>query len=74
MTTYFPFAPSLRQAPQFSPTLDGSTYNCVCFWNLFAQRYYLNCYDGSGTLVFSRPIVETAPALAIETMTWIGLT
>ena len=74
MTTYYPFSPSRTAAPRFSPALDGAVYNCVCLWNLFAQRYYLNCYDLSGALVFSRAIVETGSALSIETLTWSELT
>ena len=73
MTTYFAFTPSRRSAPQFSPTLDGAQYNCVCTWNLFAQRYYLNCIDLSGNLVFSRPIVETPPAVPINSLSWSEL-
>ena len=74
MTTYFPFTPSRDSVPQFSPTLDGAQYLYTCTWNLFAQRYYLNCLDADGNRIFSRALVETPPALALESLTWSELT
>ena len=70
MTTYFPFAPSRRSVPQFAPTLDGAQHSCSCTWSLFGQRYYLNCFDQNGALVFSKPIVETPAAAAINALSW----
>ena len=74
MTTYFAFTPSRVSAPTFQPTLDGAQYTCVARWNLFAQRYYLNCTDLDGNRIFALPIVETPPAIAINTLTWSELT
>lgn len=74
VTTYFPFQPSPRQVPSFSPTLDGQQYNCTCTWNLFGQRYYLNCFDTSGNLVFSRALVDTPPAQPLEALSWSSVT
>ena len=74
MTTYFAFTPSRTSVPQFSPTLDGSQYLCSCTWNLFAQRYYLNCFDQDGNRIFSQALVETPPALALNTLAWSELT
>ena len=74
MTTYFAFVPSLSAAPRFQPTLDGEQYVCSCFWNLFAQRYYLNCVDSNGDLIFSLPLVETPAAIALNSVTWSELT
>ncbi len=73
MTTYFPFAPSRRNVPQFAPTLDGQQYSCTCSWNLFGQRYYLTCFDQTGTLVFSKPVVDTPAAAPINSLAWNGL-
>lgn len=56
MTTYT-FTPSSTSLFSFQPTLDGKAYNIVVSWNLFGQRYYLNCYDLSGNLVFCLPLI-----------------
>ena len=57
-------------APSFSPTLDGSVYTITVTWNLFGQRHFVNCYDGSSNLVFTVALVETPPSLALEGLTW----
>ena len=72
MTT-FPFTPSYTIAPSFQPTLDGEVYTCTVTWNLFGQRYYLNCFDSSGNLVFTVAISETAPSLPINSLVWDGV-
>ena len=53
MTTLFPFVPSPQSAFQFQPIFDGDTYTCTVTWNLFGQRWYVNCYDLSGTWIFT---------------------
>lgn len=58
MTTYA-FSPSPTAPFQFQPTLDGATYNCVVTWNIFGNRYYVNCYNLSGTLVFCLPLISS---------------
>jgi hypothetical protein len=68
MTTYFPFTPSNRVAPQFFPTFDGQNYTIIVMWNISAQRYYLNCTDIQNNLVFMLPIIESNPALQIASM------
>ena len=73
MTTYFPFTPSSQGAPSFQPTLDGNPYNIIITWNLYGQRYYLNCYDGNNVLVFCVPIIETAQSLPLQSLTWDAL-
>lgn len=66
MTTYFPFQPSNQGSPTFQPTLDGNPYSCVVTWNLFGQRYYLNCYDQTNTLAFCVPLIETDQSILLE--------
>jgi hypothetical protein len=56
MTT-IDFLPNITQAFQFQATLDGSSYNCLVTWNLAGQRFYVSCYDLSGNLVFSLPLI-----------------
>ena len=56
MTTYTQFQPSVSRNFQFQPTLDGQVYSVVITWSLFGQRWLVNCYDLSGTLVFARPL------------------
>lgn len=73
MTTYFPFTPTRHAVPTFAPTLDGEQYSCTCTWNLFGQRYYLNCFDLEGNRVFSRPIVDSPPAVPLNALSWAAL-
>lgn len=56
MTTRTQFTPSVSQNFSFEPTLDGQVYNVVVTWSLFGQRWLVNCYDLSGTLIFARPL------------------
>lgn len=53
------FDPDSNANFQFQATLDGEQYNCVCTFNAYGQRYYLNVYDLFGTLIFSRPIIAS---------------
>jgi hypothetical protein len=70
MTSLYNFTPSRTQAPSFTPTLDGLQYTCTITWNISARRYYLNCSSLDGTLIFSVPICESMPAIAISTLVW----
>lgn len=56
MTTIV-FDPNPNANFRFNPTLDGVTYNAICTWNLYGQRYYVSIYDNVGTLMVSRPII-----------------
>jgi hypothetical protein len=69
VTTLIPFTPSLSQAFQFQPTLDGVLYSAVVTWNSFAQRYYLNLYDLSGNLILATGLTESGPQL-LSSLTW----
>ena len=70
MTAFFPFFPSSLGAPQFQPTFDGSLYLCTVTWNLFGQRYFVNCFDSNNALVFTLPLVESPAAKPIAAMSW----
>jgi hypothetical protein len=70
MTSYYPLVPSTVTAPSFAPTFDGSQYICTVTWNLFGQRYYVNCYDGSGDRIFTVPVIPSADALALASLVW----
>lgn len=70
MTTYTDFQPSTQQVFSFKPTLDGEVYNCTLTWNLFGQRYYINCSDLSNNLIFSLPLIGSPDGLIAEAVTW----
>jgi len=59
MTTLVQFKPSSNANFQFTPVLDGITYTAICTWNLYGQRYYLNIYNNSNTLIVTNPIVAS---------------
>jgi hypothetical protein len=68
MTTYFQFNTSNRQAPSFMPTFDGLTYKITILWNISAQRYYVNCQDLFGNLIFMVPLVGNPDPFEIESL------
>ncbi len=57
MTTLVSFMPSNVSPFQFNVTLDGIPYVAICNWNLYGQRYYINIYTQTRTLIMSRPII-----------------
>lgn len=69
MSTVIQFTPSTTAPFQFSPVIAGTQYNAVVTWNVWEERYYLNLYNTSGTLVLAVPVVATGPKLS-ATMTW----
>jgi hypothetical protein len=69
MTTY-QFVPSTSSAFNFQPTLDGQQYNVIVAWNLFGQRYYVNCYTLVGGLVFSLPLIGSLNAISLQSLSW----
>lgn len=72
MTTYFNFQPSAGTNFQFQPTLDGQQYTVIITWNVFGQRYYVNCYALSGALIFARALTGSPVGLDLETLSWSG--
>lgn len=64
MSTLVYFQPSSSGgAPpfQFQATLNGDIYNVIVTWNIFGQRFYINLYDVSGTLVLARALSPSGP-------------
>jgi hypothetical protein len=57
VTTYTQFQPSPRETFAFSATLDGTVYQMVVMWNLFGQRWFLNCVATNNVLMFSVPVI-----------------
>jgi hypothetical protein len=70
MTTTFDFRPSNLAPFQFQPTLDGTTYTCIVSWNLFGQRFYLDCYTLAGDLVFSQALISSPDGVQIQAISW----
>lgn len=70
MTTYFNFQPSAGSVFQFQPTLDGQQYTVSTTWNIFGQRYYVNCYALNGTLIFARALTGSPVGLNLESIAW----
>jgi len=67
-STIIPFTPSASANFQFQCTLDGAPYNVICTFNAYAQRFYVNIYDLTGTLVLSRPLIGS-PSFANVSLT-----
>jgi len=59
MTVYVDFAPNIVTAFQFQAVFDNQTYNLICPWNAFGQRYYVTCYNLNGNLVFNVPLIAS---------------
>jgi hypothetical protein len=57
MTTYVQFTPSTNSTFQFQATLDGSIYNVIVTFNIYAQGYYVNIYDLANNLIVSLPLI-----------------
>jgi hypothetical protein len=70
MSTLYPFVPSQNAAFQFSPILDGATYNATVTWNQFGQRYYLNLAALDGTPVLTIAVVDCPNALPLASLSW----
>ena len=56
-TVYVPFLPSTTSNFTFQATLDGTNYIVIVGWNWFGERYYVNIYDTSQTLILSTGLV-----------------
>jgi hypothetical protein len=70
MTSYYRFVPSNVKAPAFMPTFDGNQYNVTVIWNVASQRYFIQCMDLTGNLIFFVPLVETEHNYELELMEW----
>jgi hypothetical protein len=56
-TNIIQFAPSISANFQFKATLDGLVYNVVVTYNIYGERYYINIYDTSNTLILCMPLI-----------------
>ena len=54
----------------FQPTFDGTQYTITVTWSLFGQRYYVNCYTLTGSLVFSLPLIGSDNGINIQEIDW----
>ena len=80
MTTFIPFSPVGLGTPfLFSVTLDGLPYTIAVTWNLYRQGFYISVRDQNNTLVLTRPMTASPPALplaapaqleAVTSITW----
>ena len=59
MTTIVNFTPSSLQPIQFSATLDSSSYNCICTWNISGQRWYITVYDTNSNVILNLPLIAS---------------
>lgn len=57
MTTFVPFTPTPNGPFSFAATFDGATYQLTVLWNVFGQRWYLQCVGGNNQLVFMLPLI-----------------
>lgn len=74
MTTLTLFSPSPNIIFQFSPTLDNNTYNITVTWNLFGQRWYINIFNLSNTLILSTPLIGSPDNYDINLVAGIFMT
>lgn len=65
-TTVYTFAPPANGTFQFQPTLDGSAYTCIVFWNTYAQRWYLAIYQLQGVRVATIAMVASPAGYSIS--------
>lgn len=70
MTQSFPFVPSSAAQFQFSPLLDGNSYNASVPWLLYGARYYLSLASTDGTSIWFGAIVGSPPSFQIDSISW----
>ena len=65
----YQFSPTNKNPPfQFQTTLDGNVYTIIIAWNFWSQRWYVNIYDQSSTLIVCVPLIGS-PAYQNISMT-----
>jgi hypothetical protein len=57
MTTFVPFNRQPGQQFTFQAILDNQAYQIAVTWNVFGQRWYVNCIAANGTIVFTVPLI-----------------
>lgn len=65
--TIIPFTPSLTTNPAWSSnmTLDNAVYIATTYWNLYAQRWYLQLESPQGQVVWYGAMISSTPALNV---------
>ncbi|WP_305858497.1 hypothetical protein [Klebsiella pneumoniae] len=66
-TDTYTFTGNERESVAFTPTLDGTVYNCQVKWNIAAQRWY--CQQR----VKSDPLTATTNGLILIHLVYSGL-
>jgi len=59
MSTTVVFTPTSTTVFSFNATLDGAVYTCSIAWNIWAQRWYLNIFDQTNTLILARALIAS---------------
>jgi hypothetical protein len=59
MTTFTRFDPPEGRAFNFQATFDGGTYKLRAWWNVFGQRWFLECKTGNDEPIFTVPLVSS---------------
>jgi hypothetical protein len=70
MTTFYHLVPSNRQAPTFTALFDGAQYIITVLWNISSQRFYVNCKDISGNLIFMVPLVINPESMQLASLSY----
>lgn len=70
MTSVIPFVPSGIKAPSFAATFDGNPYTVTVTWNVSAQRYYINVYDGNSAWILTTALTSTPPARDVASIVY----
>jgi hypothetical protein len=66
----FPFQPFPTSPFQFSPVLDGQTYNATVPSLLFGNRYYLNLIASDGTPILFTALIGSPTGIQLASLSW----
>ena len=70
MTTVTAFTPGPNAPFSFQATLDGQIYTVTVTWSLAGQRWYVNCSDLSGNVIFLLPLIGSPDGLLLSSLSW----
>jgi len=59
VTTFVHFDPPEGRAFTFQVNLDGGTYKMRAWFNVFGQRWFLECKTGNDEPVFTIPLISS---------------
>lgn len=65
--TIIPFTPSLTTSPAWSTNmmLDGVIYVASSYWNLYAQRWYLQLESPQGQVVWFGAMISSTSSFSV---------